>query len=96
MKDSSQDVESSIFRISIRGQIKVHAILNHITNSGSPSTSVPAFVVTIMYSKQAYKVKLQSFLGKQHACFLGRCTTDHSLHCMMAVPRISSSLPTGT
>jgi hypothetical protein len=53
-KLSSQEVESTIFTISIIGQMKIHTrFFHHIINSGSPSTSGPVFVV-IIYSDPTY------------------------------------------
>jgi hypothetical protein len=45
MKNSSQEIESRIFTISICGQMKIHmGFIHQITNSSSPATSEPVFM----------------------------------------------------
>jgi hypothetical protein len=65
MKHGSQEMESRIFTITICGQMKLHMrFFHHITNSGSPSTSGPVFVVIIYSEPMYFQMSLQGGITK--------------------------------
>jgi hypothetical protein len=105
MRHSLQEMKFRIFTFSIRGQMTIHIrFFHHITNSSSPSTSGPVFVV-IIYSEPTYfQTGLQGGIPKIswqtrgliswltcHWSFFENCTS-----CMMAFPHILVSSPAGT
>jgi hypothetical protein len=55
-----------IFTINVYGQMKTHTrFFHHIGNSGSPSTSAPAFVVIIYSDLTYFKTGVQSGITNQ-------------------------------
>jgi hypothetical protein len=65
MKHNSQEMEPRIFKINISGQMKIHMqFFHHITNSSSPSTSGPVFVVIIYSDPTYFQTGLQDGITK--------------------------------
>jgi hypothetical protein len=104
MKHSSQEMESIIFIISVCGLMKIHMrFFHHITNSGSPSTSRPIFMVIIYSDPMYFQTCLLGGITKLswkmcpiswptcHSSFIENCTSW-----MMMLSHISVSLPAGT